>query len=301
MKLIINQGDYVESINDLKDIDVSGFDISNGDFIKYCTANDKTYIYQPSNVQQPESICPTIGAGTWEEQDSLVYRLLKVETQDFNPALNNDIDITSLDNWINYGIKLVGKFKDFKDWKCLRDTILAEIRDLAGVDLANYEANLSDTQKAAALEYIPTQIITHKGLVFIVAECGGDLEKVNGYIDNFIDQTKGNIERGLAGAYKKRWRAAISFFYNNVGMQAGLKLARMANADGVRHLWTNYGVTRFDEDGVSGFYDWLEGLNEFTGAGARAFLEDPANGLTGVIDIDQFLIDAAAILESGKY
>lgn len=326
MKLIILNKYTVNDLSELKSLDTENL---NGLTIRYNKSNESVYEYQKIK-QNDDSVLSDDENGYWTLKQGLITDILTVKDENYNININpdaKDIDITTPESLHNYGAELVGKFYAFNDWKCLRDSIARELKELAGQSLENFETNLSPLEQELCKIYIPTQLITFKEMDYFVGICEGDsleekMQKASSYINNYISQTQGDVELHLMGAYWKRWRASINYFYSGVGRVHGLILVAMSREDGVRHLYTSFGVLSKSEDGISGFKDWLMSIEDYENKGCKHYLMNlseekcppilldsegkklidvDAENMHLTNAVDTFVNGAVAIIENGTY
>jgi len=279
MKLIIKNNNLAADLATLKAIDTGT--VQSGE-LKYVVATGNIYKFQPL-ITDAGNVRADDDGGDWELQANGIDEIVTVQLDSYNEATNNDENISELDNWIEYGPKLIKKkFYGFKDWKCLRDQILKDIKAICGDDLANFDS-LTDSQEDAALVYIPTYIIAQQGQAFFVGRCPGadqneKTANANTYVDNYIIEVQGDITEGKTGAYKYRWRAEVGHFYSQLGATHGLELSDEAWKEGIYGLYTKYGVLLKTVDGKEGFTDWLYSQEKYgaqgTEGGVKYYLEE---------------------------
>lgn len=268
MKFIIENNNLVASNAELTGIDISSY---TGGELKYVELTHKFYEFQPNLTKElAEDLSPDVGGGLWVLNEEL-YKIIQVKPNSYNASINDDLNITNLTNLGIHGPSLIGSAYGIMDWKCLRDAILFQITELAGTDLENFETNLTSYEKELAKIYAITYLVGKKGDAYTVMLFEGSTveEKMfnfNSAIDNYLDQTQGNKEKSLEGAYWKRWRALVKYFYAQLGDSEGLYLSSIARKIGVRHLYTSFGAKRKSEDAAknSCFVDWVKSEEGFT-------------------------------------
>lgn len=182
-------------------------------------------------------------------------------------------DVSSIVNWSNYGLSLVGLFPNFKDWLSLRNEIQTLVLAVTGADYANWN-NLSAEEKLIAIMFLPTKIIDARGYPFFVTECGGQSE-ASGYIDAY--------QNASDTARQARYTKMAFTAYGYLGKNQGLKAENYLRVDSLDALYLERGVCEKAIDGIAGISDWLLST---AGSGYET------TGLKARIDNGEFVLPA---------
>lgn len=193
--------------------------------------------------------------------------------------------------WDAFGPALFGEATGFKDWMSLRSIILPLITAICGADYANWDS-LTEPQKATALEYFPTKIISAQGFTFFVTKTGGQSNAI-AFIDNYLSKS--------AIAREQRYTAYMNFGYQYLGGAQGIKAESSLRADFLDVTYVKRGVLYIAEDGIEGLGNWTISDNGYSTDGLKARIVSGEFTLLYGMATQTFIDTLQGILDNGTY
>lgn len=215
--------------------------------------------------------------------------------QDSYALAGNESEVTDIEACHKYGDLLVGSVYGFMDWMCHRDFVKALIESVGGSDYSTYVAGLNAAEKKIASKYVPTKIVDALGYTQLASDAGG------------INEAKSAIKEYLAlsvQARKIRYNELVSYAYQRLGKNQGLQLEDVIRENNLHEKFKERGVLKKANDSVDGFEDYFLSIEDFTGAGVLALLNDSTYELIddGSGQSNQEFVDSCiAIIKNGQY
>jgi hypothetical protein len=198
------------------------------------------------------------------------------------------IDVSSIDNFADWGENAIGKTANFMDWKCLRDEIKSRVTAIAGADLSTW-SSLSASEKQHAIKYLPTTVIDQQGYVFYATE-GGTGDHIDAYLDC---ATK---------ARARRIRKLVKYAYEKLGRADGLQAEDDADVDRLFRKYVQRGVLNTAGEPFEGLEDWLRANTgtAYNTTGLQAKIDDTTYSIKDATTTQDF-IDSCVDILNGLY
>jgi hypothetical protein len=176
-------------------------------------------------------------------------------------------DISSIENWDKYGLRLVGSATYYQDWKCLQ----REIRALANTAVNN-DYNLNWNNLNAGEKSVVCRYLTSKVPIARFAETfpnASDRLSISIQFDMQNRQARGNWISGVG-----RLQIMRIYLFGKIGTANALATFSDAVKDGLIELYEG-GIEGSVEDGFVGINDFLLAragtIYETTGLKARSY------------------------------
>ena len=176
-------------------------------------------------------------------------------------------DISSIENWANYGSALIGSATGFKDWKCLQREIKTLALEKVNNDFNANWNNLNANEKLIACNFLLSLVPPLKFAQTVTD--ANERTRISIEFDLNNRRARGNWQSGTG-----RTQILRVFLFSKIGKDNALATLVDAVHDGLLELYEG-GIEGTLEDGVIGINDFFLGRDgtvyENTGLAKRNY------------------------------
>jgi hypothetical protein len=185
----------------------------------------------------------------WNAQSNTATGALKDSHIVADPLPSDYTDISSIENWHQFGPGLIGSAFGFKDWKCLQREIKSIANDIVGNDYDANWGNLNPAEQNIVCNYVLGAI---PPIRFAEAIPDPD-ERMQISIDFDLNnrRARGNWQTGQG-----RIQIMRIFLFGKIGKANALEVFRDVIRDDLLELYEG-GIEGTEEDGIPGIADFI--------------------------------------------
>jgi hypothetical protein len=203
-------------------------------------------------------------------------------------SLSSDYsDVSTIENWNQYGPGLIGSATGFKDWKCLQREIKALALDIVDNDFDANWNDLNSNEKLIVCNYMLSSVPPAKFAATVTNATQRTEIAINFDLNN--RRARGNWQSGIG-----RIQIMRIFLFGKIGKTNAFEVFNDVVADHLLELYEG-GIEGTTEDGIVGINDFLLARTgtpySSTGLTTRSYsiidgsgnsITDVANALVGI-------------------